>query len=363
MADQPGDLARCGTGSSPTCPGRPRGPATRPLSSQQRAFLRLTRPLGLIDGTALLAAPSEFAKDAIERILRRPISDALGRHLGVTRQPRRRRRRRRGAPAAPRCPTRPGGRSAQRARPAAPAGPTATLAGGWPGARRRCPPARHRTARRRCRARDAASGCRRPEPADGRTDAGRRRRVPTAGRTTCRPPTSPPAASEVPAAVADPAQREVHLRHVRHRRVQPVQPRRGRRRGRGAGARVQPAVHLGRLRAGQDPPAARGRALRPAAVPRHAGALRVHRGVHQRLHQLACATTARWRSSAATATSTCCWWTTSSSWRARKAPRRSSSTPSTPCTTRTSRSSCPRTGRPSGWRPSRTGCARGSSGA
>ena len=46
-------------------------------------MLRLTRPLGLLDGTALLAAPSEFAKDAIERILRRPISEALGRHLGV----------------------------------------------------------------------------------------------------------------------------------------------------------------------------------------------------------------------------------------------------------------------------------------
>jgi len=53
------------------------------LSAQQRAFLRLTRPLGLIDGTALLAVPSEFAKDAIERILRQTISDALGRHLGV----------------------------------------------------------------------------------------------------------------------------------------------------------------------------------------------------------------------------------------------------------------------------------------
>ncbi|WP_376768510.1 chromosomal replication initiator protein DnaA [Pseudonocardia pini] len=53
------------------------------LSAQQRAFLRLTRPLGLLDGTALLAAPSEFAKDAIERILRRPISDAIRRHLGV----------------------------------------------------------------------------------------------------------------------------------------------------------------------------------------------------------------------------------------------------------------------------------------
>ncbi len=53
------------------------------LSSQQRAFLRLTRPLGVIDGTALLAAPSEFAKTAIERVLRQPIRGALGRHLGV----------------------------------------------------------------------------------------------------------------------------------------------------------------------------------------------------------------------------------------------------------------------------------------
>src|SRR5882757_10909807 len=54
------------------------------LSAQQRAFLRLTRPLGLLDDTALLAAPTEFAKDAIERILRRPISEALGRHLGAS---------------------------------------------------------------------------------------------------------------------------------------------------------------------------------------------------------------------------------------------------------------------------------------
>ncbi len=54
------------------------------LSSQQRAFLRLTRPLGLMEGTALLAAPSEFAKTTIERVLRQPISDSLGRHLGVT---------------------------------------------------------------------------------------------------------------------------------------------------------------------------------------------------------------------------------------------------------------------------------------
>jgi chromosomal replication initiator protein len=44
--------------------------------------MRVTRPIGLLDGTALLAAPSDFAKDAIERALREPISAALSRHLG-----------------------------------------------------------------------------------------------------------------------------------------------------------------------------------------------------------------------------------------------------------------------------------------
>ena len=52
------------------------------LSPQQRAWVRVTRPLGLLDDTALLAAPSEFAKDAIERALRDPIVDALSRHIG-----------------------------------------------------------------------------------------------------------------------------------------------------------------------------------------------------------------------------------------------------------------------------------------
>ncbi len=53
-----------------------------PLSAQQRAWVRVTRPLGLLDDTALLAAPSEFAKEAIERALRDPIVDALSRHIG-----------------------------------------------------------------------------------------------------------------------------------------------------------------------------------------------------------------------------------------------------------------------------------------
>ncbi|SDR02673.1 chromosomal replication initiator protein DnaA [Actinopolyspora saharensis] len=52
------------------------------LSPQQRAWMRVTRPIGLLDGTALLAAPSDFAKEAIERALRDPITEALSRRLG-----------------------------------------------------------------------------------------------------------------------------------------------------------------------------------------------------------------------------------------------------------------------------------------
>src|SRR5690606_26193247 len=44
--------------------------------------MRVTRPIGLLDGTALLAAPSDFAKEAIERALREPITAALSRRLG-----------------------------------------------------------------------------------------------------------------------------------------------------------------------------------------------------------------------------------------------------------------------------------------
>ncbi len=53
------------------------------LSPLQRAWMQVTRPLGLLDGTALLAAPSEFAKDAIERALRDPITEALSRYIGA----------------------------------------------------------------------------------------------------------------------------------------------------------------------------------------------------------------------------------------------------------------------------------------
>lgn len=57
------------------------------LSPQQRAWLRLTQPLALVQDTALLAAPNTFAKDAIESLLlpqiTQAISTLLGRHVNV----------------------------------------------------------------------------------------------------------------------------------------------------------------------------------------------------------------------------------------------------------------------------------------
>ncbi|HEY2191896.1 MAG TPA: chromosomal replication initiator protein DnaA [Actinomycetospora sp.] len=80
MSDQLSDLDETWTRVvSELTAGSPDSPA---LSAQQRAWVRVTRPLGLLDDTALLAAPSEFAKEAIERALRDPIVDALSRHLG-----------------------------------------------------------------------------------------------------------------------------------------------------------------------------------------------------------------------------------------------------------------------------------------
>ena len=52
------------------------------LSQQQRAWLSLTQPVGLLGSTALLAAPTDFAKEAIERSLREAITTALSDRLG-----------------------------------------------------------------------------------------------------------------------------------------------------------------------------------------------------------------------------------------------------------------------------------------
>ncbi|MBE1532387.1 chromosomal replication initiator protein DnaA [Actinomadura algeriensis] len=52
------------------------------LSPSYRAWLPMVRPLALVEGTALLAAPNEFAKDALETRLRSLITQALSRELG-----------------------------------------------------------------------------------------------------------------------------------------------------------------------------------------------------------------------------------------------------------------------------------------
>jgi chromosomal replication initiator protein len=49
---------------------------------QQKAWIGLTRPLGLVEDTALLAAPNDFAKDYLDKQLRPLIAAALSEELG-----------------------------------------------------------------------------------------------------------------------------------------------------------------------------------------------------------------------------------------------------------------------------------------
>jgi chromosomal replication initiator protein len=52
------------------------------MTSQQRAFVALTRPLAIVEDTALIAAPNEFTKDVLESKLRPLVVDALSATLG-----------------------------------------------------------------------------------------------------------------------------------------------------------------------------------------------------------------------------------------------------------------------------------------
>jgi chromosomal replication initiator protein len=51
------------------------------IEPHQRAWLQLTRPLGLVEDTALIAAPNEFVKEQLETRLRVLITNALSREL------------------------------------------------------------------------------------------------------------------------------------------------------------------------------------------------------------------------------------------------------------------------------------------
>ena len=52
------------------------------IEPHQRAWLRLTRPLGLVENTALIATPNEFVKEQLETRLRGLITHALSREFG-----------------------------------------------------------------------------------------------------------------------------------------------------------------------------------------------------------------------------------------------------------------------------------------
>ena len=52
------------------------------LSPQNRAWIGLTRPLGLVENTALLAAPNEFTKELLDSRYRSLIAEALSTQLG-----------------------------------------------------------------------------------------------------------------------------------------------------------------------------------------------------------------------------------------------------------------------------------------
>jgi chromosomal replication initiator protein len=52
------------------------------VTPQQKAFVRLTRPVGLLDGTALLAAPNDLTKEVLEQRMREVIVQVLSAELG-----------------------------------------------------------------------------------------------------------------------------------------------------------------------------------------------------------------------------------------------------------------------------------------
>jgi chromosomal replication initiator protein len=57
------------------------------LTPQNKAWIQLTRPLGLVNDTALLAAPNEFTKDLLDTryrpLIAQALSGQLGRQIGV----------------------------------------------------------------------------------------------------------------------------------------------------------------------------------------------------------------------------------------------------------------------------------------
>jgi chromosomal replication initiator protein len=185
-------------------------------TQQQRAWLGLTRPVGLVEDTALLAAPNEYAREYLDVSLRPAISTALSEELG---------------------------RDIQVALTVAPREDVAGLG-----------------------LLDDFG-----DENDDDVDPGE---DPHVDAPPDHPGWAPVNSSFTRQTEIAPAPSRgtrlklaVHVRHVRHRVEQPFLARGRGGRGRGARPRLQPAVHLRRLRARQDAPAARHRQLLPTLYP------------------------------------------------------------------------------------------------
>ena len=118
------------------------GLADLQIQPHQRAWLKLTRPLGLVENTALIATPNEFVKEQLETRLRALVTQALSQQLGrdiqlaVTVDPAPQGPQ---APAAPQAPVASPGPIAQQG-PASPVTPLAGLPGPGGGQDRRPEP-------------------------------------------------------------------------------------------------------------------------------------------------------------------------------------------------------------------------------
>src|SRR5689334_11971470 len=122
------------------------GLADLQIQPHQRAWLKLTRPLGLVENTALIATPNEFVKEQLETRLRALVTQALSQQLGrdiqlaVTVDPTPQAPQ---GPQAPQSPVTPQGHIAQQG-PASPVPSPAGLSGPGGGQDRRPePPAPH----------------------------------------------------------------------------------------------------------------------------------------------------------------------------------------------------------------------------
>ena len=203
------------------------------LQPNQRAWLRASEPVTLHESTAIIAVADEFTRSQLEGRLRGQLEDALT--VGF-------------------------GRDIRLARHGQPARSATDRAGATR-------PSRPRSTRRLSRQVDAS-----PHATSRRVD--RRTAWPT-------PASRPPRSSALETRLNPKYTFETFVIGSSNRFPHAAAVAVAEAPGQG----VQPAAGLRRLRPGQDPPAARDRALRPQPLHRRQGALRVERGVHQRVHQ------------------------------------------------------------------------------